>query len=241
MTDDLMAELAAEAGSVGPSRSQQATLTQRVTELALVEQDIDKHERQLKQLAERRNELRHKTIPDLMVEVGQDRVGLPDFGEYGADVVLKPYFKAVLPKIDEKTGEGIGPEPGLDWLEKNGFGHIIRTFLSVQLGKDDLPLARALERILPALPGLLRYVPLGQLDEVTRQAIELIAGRNEDIPPPSVDRTIPWASLTAFVREQTTKRREEMSRGVEPDTPALPLDLLGAIVGSVAEVKMRKG
>lgn len=238
-----MEELAREASEAGPSPEQQRTLKQQALALAEKEREIEDTEARLERLKKQRLEMRHKTIPDMMQEIKQDRVGLPDFGEHGADVVLRPYFFANLPKIDEKTGEGIGPEPGLNWLEESGHGGIIRTTVTVVLGKEELPLARSLQVLIPLLPRLADKLSLKGLDEHTVAALELLQGRNEAVPTPAVARTIPWATLTAFVKEQTLRRREEMSNledGEEPETPELPLDLLGAIVGMIAEVKLRK-
>src|ERR1700693_6179085 len=43
------------------------------------------------------NEIKHKTLPDLMTEAGMDRMGVPAVGNMSAyDLVLKPYYHAVI-------------------------------------------------------------------------------------------------------------------------------------------------
>jgi hypothetical protein len=91
-------------------------------------------------------------------------------------------------------------DAGLRWLEDNGHGDMIRRVYTVNLDKDSEEQAKALREYL--------------------ERFDLAFEEKE---------TVPWNTLTAFVKEQIEKRKT---------TP--PLDILGAIVGKVVKLKPRK-
>lgn len=84
-------------------------------------------------------------------------------------------------------------------LEGDGAGDLIRRVFSVSLGPRD-----------------------GELAQRVRAALDTLGVEYEEM------KSVPWASLTAYVREQTEKGR------------VLPLDVLGATVGHVVDVKIPK-
>lgn len=91
-------------------------------------------------------------------------------------------------------------DAGLRWLEEEGHGDMIRRAYTVNLQKDSEEEARALRAFL----------------EEHDMAFE-------------EKETVPWTTLTAFVREQIEKRHK---------TP--PLDILGAFVGRKVELKPKR-
>mgnify|MGYP001016388974 CR=1 FL=1 len=86
---------------------------------------------------------------------------------------------------------------GFQWLDKEGHGDLIKVQFTINLGRGDVGQAKKLEAALKKLK--IEY---------------------------EKKMTVPWNTLTAFVKEQI----EEKHR-----TP--PLDLLGAVVGQVVTIK----
>lgn len=92
-----------------------------------------------------------------------------------------------------------------NWLDENGHGDLIKLTLTVALAKGDYETGKKLlERI---------------------EAYLLAAKVKATV---SSKLGVPWNTLTAFVKEQTTA-------GV-----ALPLELLGATIGRIVKIKTRK-
>ena len=54
---------------------------------------------------------------------------------------------------------------------------------------------------------------------------------------PSVKKDVPWNTLTSLVRQLVAEYHDRLERGLDADP--VPLDLLGATVGHVAELKER--
>lgn len=136
---------------------------------------------------------------------------LPDlFSEIGTDiigvpsanvdVVVKPYVMANI-KADWEEEKR---EAGFAEVERVGGGDIIRNEVVV-------------------------VFPRGHYDELL-EWIEKVRGLNLEFDPPdmNVTKTVPWNTLTAFVKEQ-----------VEKGT-ALDLEKLGATVGQIAKIQKRK-
>lgn len=93
-------------------------------------------------------------------------------------------------------------DAGLRWLEENGHGDIIRRSYTINLDRDSEAQANEL-----------------------RSFLEL-----HDLPFEDKE-TVPWTTLTAFVKEQVEKSNKS------DKVPAPPLDLLGAFVGQMAKIK----
>ncbi len=152
------------------------------------------------QLKEKRTRYLELSMRELPSVLGELSIDKIGLPEMGVDVVVAPYYKANIAADwpEEKR------DAAFTWLEENGHGDLIKSVLSVTFGRKELELAR-------------------QLEELIRTQF---AGANSH--PVSIDMSVPWNTLTAFVREQ-------IQRG-----ESLPLDTLGATVGSVATVKKRK-
>jgi hypothetical protein len=159
-----------------------------------IEFEIADKEAAVKELKARLNNLSMKELPELFAEYKVPGIKLDAEGNMPACTVdVVPFYKAALPKED------IG---GLDWLETNGNGDLIKRVFTVQLPMDSEQTAGRLRAGLQKLK--LEY------DE---------------------KRTVPWTTLTAFVKEQF-----ESPRGRKD----LPLEKLGAFVGKIARVKEDK-
>lgn len=91
-------------------------------------------------------------------------------------------------------------DPGLRWLEENGHGDMIKRVYTVKLQRDTQEVAEELRTFL--------------------EERDLAFEEKESVP---------WNTLTAFVKEQIEKRH---------NTP--PLEILGAIVGRVVKMKPKK-
>lgn len=87
-----------------------------------------------------------------------------------------------------------------DWLDKHKAGDLIKTVFTVELGRGEIKAAKKVQAALKKLK-----VPFDR------------------------ERTVPWSTLTSFVKEQIEERQT---------TP--PLDVLGAEVGKVVKVKPKK-
>lgn len=118
----------------------------------------------------------------------------------GVDVMVGPYYKAnIAADWDEARRKR-----AFAALDQLGGGDLIRASVVVTFGRDEFEEAKKLVELLKT-----RW-PLANSH------------------PPRMDMTVPWNSLTAFVREQ------------HEDGVALPLEDLGAVVGRAAKVKKRK-
>lgn len=116
-----------------------------------------------------------------------------------ADLVEKPYYRANI--AAEWTQER--KDAAFAYLEGRGDGALVRTQVTVSFGKGELRFAKMLERTIRESKRFGKFEPV-------------------------VARTVPWNTLTAFVKEQVEKGR------------TLDLEVLGATVGRIAEIKKRK-
>ncbi len=220
----LFDELASEAAdlSAAPTDEQMAILREKCVEMVEADKEVARLERELEEAKEKKNLLSHNELPDIFGRMGLDRFGMPDVGEFGADVVLSPYFKASIPAEwpdDQK-------KTAFDHLEEIGGGDLIKVEVKFLLGKGESELARRLD-----------------------QAVALWAAENEEsVPPASISQGVPWNSLTSFVKERYNyEQTEQFGRTViacaeNGDEPPAQMDVtkLNATVGMVVKVKERK-
>jgi len=140
------------------------------------------------------------TLPDLLDKAGVDRIGVPARGNQAAfDVVLRPYYKAVIAAIWSDERK----QEAFDALEQHKAGDLIRRVVTIYIPHDD-PMAAEYERRMVAMAE-----KVGLDAEVTR--------------------TVPWNSLTSWLRER-----------VEAGRPLPPLEAIGATVGRKATIRDRK-
>lgn len=121
---------------------------------------------QQRALGAEKQEMLHRTLPDLFDEVGIRGIDLEAEGNMpGYDTEVRPYYHANI--RDENA------EAAFAWLEKEGHGDLIKTVITVELGRGERKLARAVESALKKL--------------------KVDYGRKLGVP---------WNTLTAFVKEQ---------------------------------------
>lgn len=97
------------------------------------------------------------------------------------------------------------PEPGLSWLEENGHGDILKNTIVVTLPKDSEEMAKEIETY------------------VRQRYQEAVVERN---------RSVPWASLTAWLKE--------LWNSADPEKKLPPLDIIGGTVGRIVKIKEPK-
>jgi hypothetical protein len=91
-------------------------------------------------------------------------------------------------------------DPGLRWLEKHGHGDLIKRVFKINLPMDSKKQADQVRKLV--------------------QRLDLAYEEKEDVP---------WASLTAFVKEMIEKRKK-----------AVPLEILGAMIGRIVKIKQER-
>jgi hypothetical protein len=166
---------AAVAGAVARGRRapDDATLERvrdRLRELRDLEREQKDREHALRETGKKLNELRHRTLPELFSEVGIDRLGLVAEGNLPAyDASEAPFYHANIASDWEPARR----EAAFRWLDDNGHGDLIKTVITVQLGRDEHIRARELR--------------------------DLLTARGYTFTD---EKAVPWNTLTAFVREQ---------------------------------------
>ena len=104
--------------------------------------------------------------------------------------------------------------------EPHGRSDIVRNVVEFSFGRGDSAKVGVLLEILDSD---------GFRDEFARLVHEVEPNRNDlELPQPSIAQSVPWNTLTAFVKEQ-----------VEAGT-VIDLKKLGATVGQVVKLKKRK-
>ena len=132
---------------------------------------------------------------------------LPDlFDEHGVTSVGIPeegnspaYTAEAKPYYNAKIRDE-NAEEAFSWLDAHGHGDLIKNMFSVEFGRTENKAADTLRAVLEKM----------DVDYLQK-------------------KTVPWNTLTAFVREQ-----------IEKHNATLPLDLLGATVGRVVKLKEKK-
>lgn len=106
-------------------------------------------EARLKTVNEEINTISQKTLPDLFVEVGIDKLGLPAEGNLPAyDAALVPYYHANIsadwpPEKQEEAFAYLAKEPGGE--------DMIKTVITIALGRGDRKTAAKVEKALDKL------------------------------------------------------------------------------------------
>lgn len=154
------------------------------------------------------NEMRFRELPDLMSQAQTDRVGVPAVGNHLPPCDL--ILKPFYKANIEASWEPARREAAFKWLEDEGHGDVISRGVVVAFRKGEKTEAGRLIQMLQAEGYGDRY---------------------------KVDKSVPWATLTALIKELHGDELAAMARG--EDVTPLPLERLGATVGQVAEVKER--
>jgi hypothetical protein len=149
VTDQDLSELAAEAAESKPvpTQDQSKELVVLATELATVEAEINQLERSLEVAKSRKKDITMRELPDLMMQYGQDKIGVPGLG---VEFVLEPYYHA---NIKSDWPDDVR-EKAFAYLEGENAGDLIKAFITLQFRKEDFELAKQLFEFLRSKENL---------------------------------------------------------------------------------------
>lgn len=125
------------------------------------ESDVEMAERALKDAKERVRVLREETLPMAMIEIGIDEYKLNS----GEKLSIKQDVASELTKEQKPAA--------FDWLEKNGYGGLIKTHVVTEFGKGKLA-----------------------------EAVELLQRLREERHLVLLNRDVHYQTMMAFLREQ---------------------------------------
>ena len=173
-----MDELANEAADVSgvASDEQLKSLSEKAAEYVALDAEKNALEAMLKKVNESLTEMKHKTLPDIMLGLDVDRHGL---ASAGVDIVLEDYAKANISAEWEPEKQEIA----FQHLEDLGVSDIIRTQVTFSFSKDQYAHAMTVVAML----------------NLMAEKIEEFEGT--EIPVPSVKKSVPWNTLTATLKE----------------------------------------
>jgi len=90
------------------------------------------------------------TIPDMMDEIGIDKIGIPQIENYPAfDLKIETEFGATI----AASWDDARRQAALDWMTEHGHGDLIKTELKVNFSKGDYKKAVALAAMIEAEYG----------------------------------------------------------------------------------------
>ena len=101
------------------------SLADQVERLEILNQDIEKAEKDLKQKKKNLEYLSGEIIPTMMSEMGLSHLKLMD----GSSVDVKPNYSANITIANR--------EAAFNWLRNNGLGDIIKNEISVSFGRNE--------------------------------------------------------------------------------------------------------
>lgn len=205
-----------------PSENESRDLTAMGRELYAVDDEISRLEAQLETKKARRKVLTDEELPAYMLKIGQDSVGLPEFG---VDLVLENYTHANIAADWEPERR----QAAFDWLEEHGHGDLVKTEFTILFPRFMLPAARWLAehvRTLRPVIGITEEKVTGK--GKSKVVSKVIVEREVEIPEAVVGLGVPWNTLTAWAKGQL-KAGEE-----------LPLEVLGVTVGQIVKIKERE-
>ncbi len=205
--DKLFGELAEEASDLSsvPTGEESVRLRNLALKFVQVSSEVDKLETELSEKKTEKRTMAMTELPDLMNEIGQDVIGLPDAN---CDLLLSAYYHANISK-DWPEEEQVA---SFDYLEEIGAGDLVKTMVVMQFGRSELDRARAVIALIHQAATFMQNAGVGP----------------GEIPEPIITMSVPWNTLTSFLREQIEKGE------------ILDLEKLGATVGSIVKIKKRK-
>lgn len=176
------------------------------------EKEVEKAQATLKEKNAVLLRLREESVPMAMAELEMTKVKLST----GEEVTVKRDVYCSITEDNRDTAH--------NWLEHHDFGGIIRTIVAVEFGKDEMPFALALIKLLSKMKvkaKVLAPVPpkkvkvKGKLQMVKQpDKLQAVEKKLE----PTLARSVHPQTLKAFLREQLSKAGEE----------ELPLEVFGA-------------
>ena len=100
-------------------------LSDQVTKLQSLEDEIDEQEKKLKELKRNQELLSGEVIPTMMTEMNISTLKLAD----GSAVEVKPVYGASIPAAKK--------EDASTWLRENGLGDLIKNEITVAFGRNE--------------------------------------------------------------------------------------------------------
>lgn len=177
-------------------------LTAAAQKLVAAERETEKANEALIVAKEKERVLREETLPAMLQELGVEKMTLSD----GNEITVKQEVYASVPE-HRKTD-------AFNWLERNGFGGLIKTLVAVEFGK-------------------------GQLDEAGA-LVEKLAAEGVEA---EIARSVHPQTLKAFLKEQlaTPKLAEDFTEEeLAAGRTVLSLEMFGARPVNTAKVKLKK-
>jgi len=120
MTINLRADAPAQVTQTEPEK-----LSQQIKTLQDIQQEIDNHKAQIKELEEREKHFSQVVIPDMMNAMNLKTMKLKDGSEI--EVSNKFFASALAAKRPE----------AYNWLRENGLGNIVKNEITVRFGRDE--------------------------------------------------------------------------------------------------------
>lgn len=169
-TSDRVRALAQKHNAAPVSEDKLEKVRDRVREARDLDVKIAQYAQEAAGAGERKNAILFNELPEMFDEVKITSLGLDAEGDLPAyHTELKDFYKASIPKDKE--------EPAFKWLEKNKHGDMIKTVITIELGRGDRATAKLVE-------DFLKKQKVGYTRKLA----------------------VPWNTLTAFVKEQTEKQ-----------------------------------
>lgn len=229
MSTNFLDDLAKEAETINmdavPTEEGSARLRKAAMELVAANNEVARLEAELKTTKELFNTLSNRTIPDIMLEIGQDVIGLPDVGETGVDIISTQYVHAnIRSDWDEERRAA-----AFSLLDRKGAGDMIRNILTMQFSKGENEKVKA----------FLLAIEDERFGDLMREYAENNINHFE-LPPVHVEMGVPWNTLTSYVKKEHSQGTLRELWMDEVDPVIDPVEVLGATIGTVAKIKVRK-
>lgn len=178
-----------------PSQGDLSRLTALGKELAALDARLVRYEEVKKEILERMTKIQMSEMVDLMDEIHQDRIGLPD---EGVDLVLSDYFKASLPNPDTVKTD----EEKIEYARLRAEGIAFLTL--------DAPDLLTTEVVIT--------MPKGSMEKAREIVAMITSEQGFGLEPRRVTVTegVHWGALTSYIKEQIGKLKRD-------DIPLEPL------------------
>jgi hypothetical protein len=176
--------------------------------LFVADQRLKRAEALVEAIKRRRTDLSTKVLPELMDTAQTDSLGLSGAN---ADVIVETMYHAVI-RADWPEAQR---QSAFEHLDELGGGDLIKSIIAIQLPRD------AYDQAVELLIAIKLWLKHKKLDAV-----------------PTLRLDVPWASLTAFVRDWMERPID--AHASVGGAPTLNLTRLGATVMRVCRVVMRK-
>lgn len=178
-----------------------------------IQLQIDHLEEQLSERKETLRKIYFDTLPQMLQEVGLDRIGIAKEGNYpGYDYKLKKFYRAnIAAKWDEEKREA-----AFDYVKQMGAEDLIKTEVSVLFPKGGMKLAKKL------------------IATAKKMKVPVTVGKKKIAKPVQVElsKSIPHGTLSAWLKELVEKHHKVPS--------AENLEKIGGSIGVVVEPEERK-